>query len=45
MTAWTAFVRGESPHPVAFEETRRSMLLTFAAVESIQQGGTIEVGT
>jgi predicted dehydrogenase/threonine dehydrogenase-like Zn-dependent dehydrogenase len=45
MTAWTAFVRGESPHPVPFEETRRSMLLTFAAVESIQQGGTLEVGT
>ena len=45
MTAWTAFVRGESPHPVPFEEARRSMLLTFAAVESIQQGGTIEVGT
>jgi predicted dehydrogenase/threonine dehydrogenase-like Zn-dependent dehydrogenase len=45
MAAWTAFLRGESPHPVPFEETRRSMLLTFAAVEAIQRGGTIEVET
>jgi predicted dehydrogenase len=43
MAAWTAFLRGESPHPVPFEETRRSMLLTFAAVESIQHGSAIEV--
>lgn len=43
MAAWTAFLRGESPHPVPFEETRRSMLLTFAAVESIRHGGAIEV--
>jgi predicted dehydrogenase/threonine dehydrogenase-like Zn-dependent dehydrogenase len=43
MAAWTAFLRGESPHPVPFEETRRSMLLTFAAVESIQHGRAIEV--
>jgi predicted dehydrogenase/threonine dehydrogenase-like Zn-dependent dehydrogenase len=43
MAAWTAFLRGESPHPVAFEETRRSMLLTFAAVEAIQHGRAIEV--
>jgi predicted dehydrogenase/threonine dehydrogenase-like Zn-dependent dehydrogenase len=43
MAAWSAFLRGESPHPVPFEETRRSMLLTFAAVESIQHGSAIEV--
>jgi predicted dehydrogenase/threonine dehydrogenase-like Zn-dependent dehydrogenase len=43
MAAWTAFLRGESPHPVPFEETRRSMLLTFAAVESIQHRSAIEV--
>jgi predicted dehydrogenase/threonine dehydrogenase-like Zn-dependent dehydrogenase len=43
MAAWTAFLRGESPHPVPFEQTRRSMLLTFAAVESIQHGSAIEV--
>ena len=43
MLAWTAFLRGESPHPVPFEAARRSMLLTFAAVEAIQQGRTIDV--
>jgi predicted dehydrogenase len=43
MAAWTAFLRGESPHPVPFEEARQSMLLTFAAVEAIQQGRSVEV--
>jgi predicted dehydrogenase/threonine dehydrogenase-like Zn-dependent dehydrogenase len=43
MAAWTAFLRGESPHPVPFEEARRSMLLTFAAVEALQQGRSIDV--
>jgi predicted dehydrogenase/threonine dehydrogenase-like Zn-dependent dehydrogenase len=43
MAAWTAFLRAESPHPVPFEATRRSMLLTFAAVEAIQQGRTVDV--
>ena len=43
MTAWTAFLRGESPHPVPFEEARRSMLLTFAAMEALQQGRSIEI--
>jgi len=43
MAAWTAFLRGESPHPVPFEATRRSMLLTFAAVDAIQQGRTVDV--
>jgi predicted dehydrogenase/threonine dehydrogenase-like Zn-dependent dehydrogenase len=43
MSAWTTFLRGESPHPVPFEAARRSMLLTFAAVEAIQQGRSIDV--
>jgi predicted dehydrogenase/threonine dehydrogenase-like Zn-dependent dehydrogenase len=43
MTAWTAFLRGESPHPVPFEEARRSMLLTFAAVEALQQGRSMDI--
>jgi len=43
MAAWTAFLRGESAHPVPFAETRRSMLLTFAAAEAIQQGRAIDV--
>ena len=43
MAAWTAFLRGENPHPVPFEEARRSMLLTFAAVEALQQGRSIDI--
>jgi predicted dehydrogenase/threonine dehydrogenase-like Zn-dependent dehydrogenase len=44
MAAWTAFLRGESPHPVPFESARQSMLLTFAAVEALQHGRALEVG-
>lgn len=43
MAAWTAFLRAESPHPVPFEAARRSMLLTFAAVEAIQQARSVDV--
>jgi predicted dehydrogenase/threonine dehydrogenase-like Zn-dependent dehydrogenase len=44
MTAWTAFLRGEQPHPVPFESARQSMLLTFAAVEALQHDRTIDIG-
>ena len=44
MAAWTAFLRGESPHPIPFEEARGSMLLTFAAMEAIQQGRAVDTG-
>jgi hypothetical protein len=43
MTAWTSFLRGESPHPVPFAAARHSMLLTFAAVEALQQGRSVDV--
>ena len=43
MAAWTAFLRGESPHPAPFEAARQSMLLTFAAVEAIQQGRSVPI--
>ena len=43
MAAWTGFLRGESPHPVPFDQARRSMLLTFAALEAIQTGHSIDV--
>ncbi len=43
MTAWTAFLRGEAPHPVPFDAARRSMLLTFAAVEALQQGRSVDI--
>jgi predicted dehydrogenase/threonine dehydrogenase-like Zn-dependent dehydrogenase len=43
MAAWSAFLRGESVHPVPFEAARRSMLLTFAAVEAIQSGHCVDI--
>ena len=43
MAAWTGFLRGERPHPIPFDEVRRSMLLTFAAVEAIQTGHSIDI--
>ena len=45
MAAWITFLRGEGPHPFPFEEARRSTLLTFAAVEAIQQGRTVDIET
>ena len=43
MGAWAAFLRAESPHPFSYEQARRSMLLTFATLESIQCGRSVEV--
>jgi predicted dehydrogenase len=44
MSAWSSFLRAEGSHPLPFEQTRRSSLLVFAALESIQQGCGIELG-
>lgn len=44
MAAWAAFLRGERGHPLPYAESRASMLLTFATLEAIQQGGTVTVG-
>jgi predicted dehydrogenase/threonine dehydrogenase-like Zn-dependent dehydrogenase len=41
MTAWAAFLRGEAEHPLPYGQARSSMLLTFAALESIQQGQAV----
>ena len=43
MRAWAAFLRGETDHPFPYWISRRSMLLTFAVLESIQQGGVIDL--
>jgi predicted dehydrogenase/threonine dehydrogenase-like Zn-dependent dehydrogenase len=43
MAAWAAFLRGEAPHPLAYAESRASMLLTFAVLESIQKASTVSV--
>jgi hypothetical protein len=43
MQAWLEFLRGVAPHPLPYAEARRSMVLTFAALESIQQSRPIEL--
>ncbi len=37
MEAWVGFLRGRSDHPLSFDQSRTSMRLTFAVLESIQQ--------
>jgi predicted dehydrogenase/threonine dehydrogenase-like Zn-dependent dehydrogenase len=43
MTAWAAFLKGQSAHPLPYEQSRTSMLLTFALLEAIQQGKAVEL--
>jgi predicted dehydrogenase len=43
MTAWIEFLRGNREHPLPYKQARTSMLLTFAVLESIQQGRAVEV--
>jgi predicted dehydrogenase len=41
MHAWQAFLLGKAPHPLPYEQSRRSMHLTFGLLESIQQGAAV----
>lgn len=43
MAAWVTFLRGEAEHPLPYEQARQSMVLTFAVLESIQAGRSVEV--
>jgi predicted dehydrogenase len=43
MAVWLAFLRGQAEHPLPYEQSRQSMLLTFAVLESIQAGRSVEV--
>jgi predicted dehydrogenase/threonine dehydrogenase-like Zn-dependent dehydrogenase len=43
MAAWLAFLQGQGSHPLPYEQSRASMLLTFAVLESIQRGGVVAV--
>ena len=43
MTAWAAFLRGAAEHPLPYGQSRQSMALTFAVLESIQAGQSVEV--
>jgi hypothetical protein len=43
MAAWAAFLRGNREHPLPYEQSRQSMLLTFAVLESIRRAASVEV--
>jgi predicted dehydrogenase len=43
MNAWGAFLKGAREAPLPYEQSRQSMLLTFAVLESIQRGASIEI--
>ncbi|SKB05778.1 Threonine dehydrogenase [Prosthecobacter debontii] len=43
MRAWSAFLNSEKDHPLLYPEARQSMLLTFAALDSLRQGCAIAV--
>ncbi|MCB1278106.1 bi-domain-containing oxidoreductase [Prosthecobacter sp.] len=43
MTAWLAFLKEGAPHPLPYEQARQSMRMTFAVLESIREGRTIEL--
>ena len=43
MAAWAKFLEGRTPPPLPYEESRVSMRLTFALLESIQQGRSIDL--
>ena len=38
MAAWLVFLKGETKHPLPYEQVRQSMRLTFAVLESIREG-------
>jgi predicted dehydrogenase/threonine dehydrogenase-like Zn-dependent dehydrogenase len=44
MAAWLQFLRGQAEHPFPYSQSRTSMLLTFALLDSIQQGSAVSIG-
>lgn len=42
MDAWVAFLSGKAEHPLPYEQSRTSTLLTFAALESIRRGRAVD---
>ena len=43
MKAWLAFLQGQAEHPFPYEQSRPSMVLTFALLRSIQEARAVEV--
>ncbi len=43
MAAWLAFLQNGAAHPLPYEQSRQSMRLTFAALDSIREARSIEL--
>lgn len=43
MTAWARYLRAEADHPLPYAQSRQSMLLTFATLEALRNGGSVPV--
>ncbi|TDU73410.1 putative dehydrogenase [Prosthecobacter fusiformis] len=43
MAAWLSFLKLDKPHPMTYSDIHRSMILTFAVLESLRQGCAIPV--
>jgi hypothetical protein len=43
MSAWLRFLKGETEHPFPHEQSRTSMLLTFAVLEAIRKGQPVRL--
>jgi predicted dehydrogenase len=43
MRAWREFLKGKGEHPLPYSESRKSMLLTFAALRAVRENRTISV--
>ena len=43
MAGWSSFLIGKGPHLFPYEQGRLSMHLTFAVLESIQSGRTVDL--
>jgi predicted dehydrogenase/threonine dehydrogenase-like Zn-dependent dehydrogenase len=45
MIAWSAFLAGAADHPLPYQSSRQSMLLTFAVLDSIRLGRSVDLLT
>lgn len=43
VAAWVSFLKGVGSHPLPFQESKRSMILTFAVLEALQKGSVVRI--
>jgi predicted dehydrogenase len=43
IAAWLAYLQGDTKHPLPYEQSRQSMRLTFAVLESIREGRNVKL--